>query len=306
MKKRRLIVAGILALLLAVAALVADLKYEALRSAPLISHAQVASSRTSFRGRLIPERLPERIQARLAARAGIPPWLLKYALPHEISVWADPDLNAGSVAISLFINDRRFGPVLAEYLDSADSLGGIMWGHEPVQRKHRGSIEMLGLMPISSPNIKLVRDEWGVVSPLKPLTLDETHMLDLVLDIRDGRGFALVAQLVDNARIPNNPMPPSQLIYFFNDIAYLRASADLSDQNDATIHLCIECRPEATEGDVGSLHSLLRPLIEDDLTHWLEQTYGMHLTGELKMHGQQIVGDYRLARADQLLERLGL
>jgi len=304
-----LLVVGVLLLVVLIAAVVLDVKYGLIRSSPRVSHESLSGPRTSFRARLEPALAEEFIVARYGARMPVPEWALPMVLPYEVAVLCDPDLTQNRMAVEVFVNDRRLGPVIARGANESGMLSrirGVQWEPPGFVRRERGVLLLEGEGALDGAVVSLVRERWGVVAPLSPLELgDEEHLFEAVLDFRDGRGFAVLAQAVGRGVPPSSPAHPSQLIILTEDIAHIRLYGDLVSVDTLHLQFRIECRPEVPDEDVSSLNFLIGAAY-GQLQPSLKQVHGVDLEGGTEVDGSTIVGEYDLTHFERVLTLMGL
>jgi hypothetical protein len=143
-----------------------------------------------------------------------------------------------------------------------------------------------------------VREHWGIVKPLRPLDVETprgSHFVEGVIDLRDGRGFAFLAQWLGHGQPPNSPLHPSQLVYMLNKLAWARFTADLASPEVMRIGLTLECRPEMDDADAESTAFLLNSVVGQATGQ------GVQLEGEAEADGLTVRGAYTLRGYQRLL-----
>ncbi|MBN2308293.1 MAG: hypothetical protein JXR94_04945, partial [Candidatus Hydrogenedentes bacterium] len=143
MKTRWKILIGVLvslAALVIVAAIVADVKYEAIRPAPAVSHEAVAPPDATLRVVAWPPRAQEYLARHVLQKLGVSEGVVDKVMPYEAAVLLSPDLGTGEVGVSLFVNEQRLGPVVADFVKPADlqrAFPPIAWAPEGMVRERR-------------------------------------------------------------------------------------------------------------------------------------------------------------------------
>lgn len=306
MKKGCAIASGVFVVLLLAAVLVADWRYGLLFPASRIPYADIASDRTAVRIRIDPAMARELIQRRYLDDSAVPSWAVPLVLPYEAAVLVAPDLNQRAAGVVVFVNERRAGPLLAQLATGSGALerpaGQIRWEPPALVSERRGSLLLEGSMPLSAEVVALVREHWGIVKPLSPLDVETpagTHFVEGVVDLRDGRGFAVLAQLLGHGQPPSSPLHPGQLVYLMNKLSWARFSVDLTSPEVLTLVLTLECRPEMDDADAQSTAFLLNT-IQGQAAEGLRQQ-GMALEGTAEAEGLTVRGEYRLDGYQRLL-----
>lgn len=296
---------GVLLVLILAAAIVAQVKYRALFASPEVSHESIASEFTSFRARIQPALALDEITESVTRPRGVPGWAVPLALPYEASLLLDPDLVDAQLNYTLFINDRRFGPLLAQMVNDSGMLtaltaqGGIV-----EEETKKGSLLWKGQAPLPQASVDLVHEHWGIISPLSALRLEGGHFVEAVLDLRDGRGFAIVGWLTRD--VPEkSPLHASQLVHFLKKMSDIRLDMDIQSQDLATVTLRIECRPESRDSDVNSLRFLLNTVYQQAEPS-LESTYGIEIESDTAIEDLTLTGTYEVRHWKRLLPLLGL
>lgn len=302
-----LIVLALLTLIIGIA-LILEVKYAALLPSPRVSHDTVASGRTVFRAQMEPRYAQGYLAKRFATVLGLPPWVLPRVLPREVVLLSDPDLTNASAAVTVFVNDQRLGPIIAQTINDSGVLtahGPFSWSAAGMVRKSRGVLLLEGAIPIQRGIVDLVRQHWGVVVPLSPLELEGGHLLEAVLDLRDGRGFALVAELVGRNAPPTGPAHPTQLVSVLGKIVVVHAFVDLAADNQLALQFRVECRPEVRDADVEFIKLLIDSAYKTFRAD-LDDRFRVQLAGGSEIDGVNILGFYTLTNFEPLLTAAGL
>jgi len=310
LKRGCLIAAAVGGALLILAVAAVDFRYGLLRSSPRINHTDYAPARSSFRLAIDPEPALPVLLPKLAAQnppLPVPTPLLRYVMPYEIAFMADPDPSLLQSETVLFVNDRRLGPVLAQHsaqLGITQRFPRIQWETPGLQRERRGVLMQTGAEPLSQRNLALLEEYWGTVSPLSSLELEGGHFMEAVMDLRDGRGFLLLADWLGRGVPPDSLTHPTQLVHFVKNVATIRIFLNLPSESDLAVQFRIECRPEATDSDVNSLRFLLNSSFAQ-LQQALDAYYGISIEGAIEVEGLRILGAYRLSPVDRVLAAMG-
>jgi hypothetical protein len=286
----------------AVAALfVADSKYQFLRDAPRVSHEMLAQPGTSIRIVAEPPLAKGIIQSLLKENAPSE-WVMEKALPYEVAVLITPRLDTARLDIDLFCNDRRLGPAIAalsSQLDVGAAYPFIQWDGERFTTKERGNLVWHGSTDIDSPVIDNVRTHWAVDSQLSRPRVEGGHLLEAVIDNRDGALFALIATLHSKGVIVL-PVSLADVVKNVVNVADVRIVADLQEPEIVSIHMIVNCVPTAEPGEITATSFLVSGLLSQ-IALGLEDSYKVTFEGTKTVEGPAIAVDYTLKPLSRLL-----
>ncbi len=303
LKRICLVLMMALAILLVIAAVIIQAKFGILLPEPRIPHTTEASEQTALRMEIDPAKARDFIATHYLAGTSAPAGILDWVLPYETAVFCDPDLNTNSASVRVFLNTRRGAPIIQQATMRSGVLQGVMgitWDPPEMVVKRRGVLLLDGTMPILPESVSLVRQHWGVVTPLSPLTLRGGHLFELVLDLRDGRGFTLVTMLLDWHEPVNSPSHPTQVVYLLKKLASIRLWADFSSLTTLDVKLEAECRPELQNSDASSLAFLLNSMMGQSRAR-IQRNFGLNMEGTAHAEGLVISGDYTATGFEKLL-----
>ncbi len=306
--KKVLIVVGVLVLVLLVALVVVQLKFEAITSAPDVSHADVVGEHTSVRIVFQPLNAADYIAERIVAPQGMPAWASDKVLPREVALLCDADMESGETNLTWFINEQRLGGQIAEAVDGLNlgrqlpfiSFSGGM------QRNGRGVMALYGTTRIPQLVMQTVHNEWGVVQPMESLTVDGGHLLEAVLDNRDGAAYALICGLY----LGEGPLKPNQfnVLDIAQGVAYIaaiRVMADIASPAQMDVALRFEGSVDADHDALQGIKFLLDQG-RNEVGKLLKSQYGAELGGSFVHEGDAIAGSFTIAPFEPLLVALGV
>ena len=274
---------------LLVVAVFLEIRYNFLFAAPRIAGEAVAPPRASFQLRIEPDLVKDYLARRYAAGTPVPERFVPYLLPYEIGLYMDPDLATAQTEIGVFVNARRLGPIIAQRVNQSGVLAripDIVWSPPELTRPRRGLLRLEGSMPVTADKIDLVREVWGIVTPLSPLPM-------------------LAAEWIGKNAPPETLLHPTQIVPIAKNIAEARILADMESDNTLCVKLLIECRPEVPDSEVNSLCFLMN-YITAHVKPNLKSICDVELTGTAEAEGLRVSGEYRLVPMDNLLSALGL
>ncbi|HOF41598.1 MAG TPA: hypothetical protein PLD73_16125 [Candidatus Hydrogenedentes bacterium] len=305
MKKRWVITAAVLLVVIGVIVVVlADRKY-CLFPSPKFSHAPYVTPDTRVQIGLWPGNGGEDLLAIL--RAALPEkqrpsnWLLKRILPHEATVLLAPNLQSQSIAVTAFINDQRFGPVIRDAVNEANpsrSVPVVRWLADGMVVEKRGILTLRGDIPMDAHSTQLTQSSWPGAPAGAPLALEGGHAIEIMLDNRDGGAFAVLSslELLKGLDGENNP---DFYVELLANVSWLRLFADFAGTNDAALKLHIECRPDAEPGVAGSIQFVVDMGLM--AAKKALEAKGAALVGASRVEGNAVVGDYTLRGLDKLI-----
>lgn len=298
--KYALIAVSGLALVFLLAILVANHRYDFLFAGPRVSHESLMTGATRLRVVAQPP-LAKPLIAKLLGGNAPPPWILDRVVPYEAALLAAPDVSAGRLDVTLFLNPQRLAPVIAE---AADAFGVpqrapyMTWTTERFDASKRGVLRLDGIMSVDFETVDAVKAQWGeVFLPGQP-PFEGGHLVELSLDNRDGSAYALLSMFA-NRGLLELPMPLDSLRKTVVPMGTFSLTADLVGDDELTIRMTVECQPNAEEGQVTGLSFMLGG-IYSELVKTAEQR-GAILSGAKQTVGTTISGQYSLKNISVLI-----
>jgi len=303
-------VAGALAIvvvLVAVAAFVLERKYGAIRTSPSISHTTLVNPLTRVQAVFRPYLLHDYLKEYHPPLEEVPDWVLESALPREVALLLDTDLEEEILAVKVFVNEQRFGPILAQRINEGrvyteGALRYVTWEPPQMVRKKRGVLLLTGSCDLTPRTAETMWDLWLHTPTLTPLVLDGGHLFEAVLDNRDGGVYPLFAAMRNLGWIQEDP-DSDQMAKMLQMVSSIRAQADLVSADRATISLVIECRPE--------VESFTQRLIKFSFEEYaaaygaaLINYYNLEYKEQIAMDGQTITATYDVGNVRQLVRKL--
>ncbi|MCP4645899.1 MAG: hypothetical protein GY851_35975 [bacterium] len=310
MKKRiALGVLAILVLVVLIALIVLDAKFDLVRSAPRVSHETVARPTSSSRIVLDPGKAAGYLARHVVVDPNLSEGTLSFALPHEAALLIDPDLETSRANVTLFVNEKRLGPVIVDQANRAGiaSMVPFMRFAKPgMEYKSRGTLTLDAQLPLHTHYVTIVKEEWGRVDPLTPPTVEGGHLLEAVFDNRDGSFFALFTSLYSRLAPGRLAYDPKALAKNLWIISLVRIQADLVSDDELKLRVVLECGPQAEEGDVAGLAFVLGTLkgtIRDGIRDAIKGS-SAEATVDRPNNGPDIVLDLTLTNFTPYVESL--
>jgi len=319
-KKGCLIGLAVLLVLVIAAIAVIGIAYVKLNSqygiseAAAVSHETLATKDTRARVVVKPDKLapfvfkyikPEDIP-QLPKLPSSPDALISMVVPREIALLEGAEYSKGSVGLTLFINERRFGPEIVKQLNQQGlqrTLNMIKWDEGMFTMPQRGVVLVNGALPIPDGLEEKVLETWKHDLEGNPVVIDGDHLLELALDNRNGEIMTLIgagakAAKQDWKMLMENSYVQTGLAILPN-LHVLRLSADVVEVDKAEINL----RVEGTQEAGNQLEFLVNMMGLPLLKQYLEDDFGMKLDGQPKWDAGQkaFIGAFTLTGFEPLI-----
>jgi len=189
LRRRRILAAAAPVVLLVAATAYVQQKYEPIFAAPVITHEAVAKPCHTLRAVCYPCKAPEW----LAKVVGCPERVVELFAPREVAVLAEPDLAGRAVRLSVFVNEQRLGPVIADWASPPElskEFPEIAWSEQGCVRRERGSMVFHGTFPLKQEVVDLVRVLQKSASAGVAPPLEGGHMFEAALNNEDDGALA--------------------------------------------------------------------------------------------------------------------
>jgi hypothetical protein len=253
------------------------------------------------------------IAAQIPEDNKVPGWAVDKGLPREVAALISPGLQSGRLGVTVFVNEQRLGPVLAERSATANISGKapyISWDTKGLVYEKRGSLTMRGSAPVADPFRKTVEELWGTVESLTPVPIEGGHLFEAVLDNRDGGAFAVIMSLAaaQQGRVPANPDQIAPNVYPINSIRITadRVPADQVEPEDGevlSIKMHMECNPRAEEKSIATMAFML-DVFRGQAAAEINKAYGVELSGRTERDGLTIISDMTLKHFEKVVAKL--
>jgi len=301
--KKRIILIVLAVLLAGVVGvlLVMDSRYKVLFSSPRVSHETMVSPETT-RGLLVID-VPQ-AKSLIQRKFNAPGWALPMALPYEAALVVDVDRFLGDVNIKVFINDRRMAPVIREFAKSLKlPVPFDSWFKEPMRQERRGVLLLEGMTVCGRPMRATIEKQWKDAAVDGALKIEGGHLIEAVLDNRDGSALAVASVLCDTQGINLSDGLDETALGFLAAISDYRLQADLVSDNELAVRLLIECAASADPSMPGMLQALIEMGLMDERAKQSAAWFGCSYSGTTTVEGNTVVADYKV-NIERLLARL--
>lgn len=278
-----------------------------------ISHDKYADARTRLRAVIDGSQVEDLIVRHLPKGIPLPAWLpvrletlVKKSLPREVALLEQSDYAKGEVTLTLFINERRGGPFLAEAasaLEPPPELNQLEWERPVLKMPERGVLEAVARLPIPDGLESRLLEDWTHDSEGESLKVEGGHLAELVLDNRNGEAFTLAGALMQasgedwRARFDEQgAVLAMSVLPMIHDV---RLYADLTAQDTLRIHVRANADPNAATA-LNLFAGYTLPAMKQEAAN-----QGMKLEGEAMWNDaeQALIGDLTLTGFEALIDR---
>ncbi len=317
MKKGCLIVLLILGVLVAGGLGFAGVQYRnlnrdyGLSMAEPVSHETLVAPDTRLRALLQPDKLIGTLMDYVpqgSLESKLPSWIpmnleesLPKVLPREVALLANPNYAAGDIDMTLFVNERRGGPAVMNWLNENNPLADIpmvKWDPALVQMPERGTLTLDAALNMPAGIEENVLEHWSHDPPAAPLSISGEHALEVVLDNRNGASMVLAATISElngqSWEQLRNKQEFGLVLGFLKAIQWIRLGADVTARDEITIKMHID-----SKNNLEFIHAMAFP----ELQNTLKKDTQLDLQGSAKWNEKQsaLVGTYTLTGYDKLI-----
>lgn len=302
---RILVIATVAAVGAAAAAIVVlDREHHLFLRAPHLSYTDHARPETRTILRIEPSRAPDLVAAMLSSSGStLPPWALSRVTPYEITLLFAPVPSTDTIGVVTFVNEQRLGPGIARAVNAyfaSGALPAVQWTAEGMTATQRGLLLANGAMRLNPVIRKAWESTWSARSIQAPLSMNQDHFLELLLDNRDGGAFLVLGTLLmqDVDEQPQGTMDPNVIADTLSDIVSCRVTADRSAPDTLAIQVrfaCVDHITEQTKGMFRFFYEMALGTLQQQA-----QLQGMALEGTSVWKGSNLEGEYTLTNASRL------
>jgi hypothetical protein len=303
-----LLIAGLLLVSVAGIAGVIGYRYVqefGLTEAPVVPHESLATSQTRLRVKVEPGLLQDYLKTFLPQDLPVPSWVpfdvknrLGDVLPHEIALLAGSDFGAGTMGLTVFVNERRGGPLLVQLANESDVLAGVPfveWAADGLTLTQRGTLVANGAIPLPQQLEAMILEHWTHDAPAEPLVILGGHPLEIALDNRNGELLTIIATLMhlygmDWQTILSADDFKKMAMPAIAGVFSGRFTADLADPDTLKIRGLVSATPDAGV----QIQFMFGAFILPEMQKYLMTNFGLKLTGEPKWDQtkQVLAGDF--------------
>jgi len=283
----------------------AELRYGIIRAGKPESHTRFVTDATRARIFIRPLMARNLIDAWFPSERTPPAWVLTRVLPHELAFVLTPRLDAGQSDVSLYVNEQRLGPLVADVVNRSGFMGqyGYIHWNADVTLERRGSLAAQGQLDIPDRVLTTARDHWGVVQGLKPLDVDGTHFFEAIFDNRDGGAFALMCALYNHGLLGEPQIALEEEYKTFLSIASIHVYADATAAGNVQLIVILESAPGARAEDIDANAFNLEVAI-GEVARFIREQYGAELRGRAYTEGTTVTGRYTVKNVAGIISTL--
>jgi hypothetical protein len=280
-----------------IALAVVNKKLELITASPVITNEEIAPPDTRVRIVLAPPLAQNYIKSRFLGKYNVPDWALDVAMPREIAVLFKPDLTTSEIYTTLFVNDKRLGPLLVQgvrQLDLVTSLDFIKWDSPTLVQHGRGYLGMQGAMVLLPAARDIVAQKWGKPPlALTPLPSSGGHLAEAVFDNRDGGACATLISLLAANGASTEQLTEPDVMDVFTTVSEADLYADFTEDEQLAFHLSVSFRPNTEPVTLQGFTQTFKVFIED-----IQIRLNDELKGSSQLDGSTFTADYTLSDPD--------
>ena len=171
------------------------------------------------------------------------PWnvetLVGQVLPRELAVLAGADYASNTLDFVLFLNERRGGPMIVQAMNDDQTLTRVplvTWDPAGVTLEERGVLTAQGTLPLPEGMEDRVLDLFAPKSGPSPDEVRGGHLLEAVLDNRDGEAMTVVGVIAHmlGANLEQIFAEPT-VRNVVNGVRDARIAADITGNDEITV-----------------------------------------------------------------------
>lgn len=302
MSKKQIALVILLAVLaaLVIALVVVDSKFAVIMGSPRVPSGTLVKPECRAQIVLNVPLAKDLIKKQFLRGIGVPDWVLPYVLPYEVAVLVSPDYVLSEMNIAVMVNDRRLGPIIFEKVNGIQIPKPYdQWFPQKMKMKQRGLLVKEGTARMDRQLLTKIKGLWKGPYPTEALRPEGNHMVEAVLDNRDGALVAMAATLAESQGQDLSEKLTPGVIGVLATIADIRLQGDLTPDDVLKLHLVVECTPQTDPAmvkniqlgiELGFLQAQNRLIM-----------IGIAAQGRSAVEGNTIKGDYTLPKFTNFL-----
>jgi hypothetical protein len=314
MLKKLLIVLVVLLVLLIGGAAAVFMRFDGeygIRRAPMLSYMEYGGAQADIAIRIDPNQARQLILDFVAQQFGdgandFINNLIADSLPHEIVLMASPRYGDQTIDLTLYVNERRGGPVLARELTNmlAEQAGAdtISWDPQGARLERRGVVVLTGETRLHDQTLLDIDRRWGESLPSAPQIMDGGNLFELIAANRKGSLYALVAALA----IANPDESNVAVAFALEEIKQLdsmRATANFISEDAVAISMLLQCDRSIEHDRPESMRLMLDQIVLPQLATMLKDSYDLELTGSFVRNGYDLEGAFTLSGLKPIIDQ---
>ncbi len=291
---------------------IGDQKY-GLSLAPAISHERAMKGDTRIRLALYPDRVASFLPAYMPSNIKIPTGLLEMddvlrsALPREVAVLLNTDIQNKKLLLTLFANEKFFGRLMKDAANGSEfftSVRQVHWLTDGFELPERGFLYAEGDMPIPDTVEEELYKLWPTAAKEPAAPIEGKSHAELVIDNRNGDIMTVAAALVQASGQNWDTLVETQYgataIGIMESIRVGRLKANLMDTDTAAMDLRIDSDAERGPGLQFLLSGMALPYLRD----FIKKQYNLILEGDLSWNADEnaILGTFKLTGLEAFIK----
>lgn len=305
MKKILLGLLGFILLVAVVAIVVLQVKFGAIISSPRVPYATVMGQEARVQFVLDIPKAKDIIRKALLKDINVPESLFVRGLPYEMASWVEASPATGEMKASVFMNDQRLSPVLIEKINAMDiskfTAKMFTWDEMKLQRVKPGVMLMEGVGKLDQDVRAIIAERWAKKEQLQPLKSAGGHLIEVVMDNRDGGALGVIASMMAANGFSLDRLKSKSAMDILAGMSDLGLTLDLASEDVADLVMTINFTPETQDLQVTAMKQLL------DMGLSAGKGFvkgGLKLDGSSKLDGKKYVATYRLEGVKTLMAML--
>ncbi|NIA15682.1 MAG: hypothetical protein GWP08_16585, partial [Nitrospiraceae bacterium] len=239
-KTLRIVIAAcvVSAAVAAAAAVAVDYKFEAIRSAPVLTYDSIVVPGDSIRMVVRPLLMEETLAEVVPAIGPVPGFAVGWVLPREVALLVDPDVENATARVKLFVNEQRLGSVLHQLANDAAKHPPLLdWVDLKVAGHERGAVSLEGTFRIDADVQRLILERWTAPAPGAIVPMEGAYPFQAVLGNRDGGALAVLFTLLDRLVPEPRPFVPQAVADTLRGVINIRITGEMSSPDEAHFKL---------------------------------------------------------------------
>ena len=232
--------------------------------------------------------------------------LIADSLPHEIVLMASPRYADQIIDLTLYVNERRGGPVLAREMTNfiVQQAGGqpVSWDPQGVRLERRGVLVLNGETRLHNQTLSEIDRRWGDNLPSAPQVMDGGNLIELIAVNRKGSLYALVSALAI-ADPDNTNVGVAFALEEVRQLDGMRATANFLSDDSMAISLLLQCDRTIEEPRAESMRLMLDQVVVPQLITALKDAYNLELTGGFTRSGYDLEGAFTLKGLKPIIDQ---
>jgi hypothetical protein len=217
-----------------------------------------------------------------------------------VGLVATPDYVLGELKLSLFVNNRRLGPVILNKVNHAKLPAPLdEWFKDNMTEKQPGLLQRDGTAGMDKVFLASIKKIWTTPAPTDSLKIEGGHTAELILDNRDGSMLAIASAIASAKGIDFANTMGEGRIGVAKDIVSVRVQADIQPDDSLHLLLTIECTPGSENGMAKVLGMGLD--MGFNQVQMMAKLKGLTVTGKSSIEGKIVKGEYNIADITSLL-----